>query len=127
MKRQAATIQVLLVEDDGSIRALIAAFLQEEGFEVTEAKTGGEATALLGLRRFDLVFSDVDLHGPVDGLDIAAHARSICPTTPILITSGFERELADRLASLQPPAVFVRKPYRLVQIMDALQKLFPTR
>ena len=126
MERQATAIQVLLVEDDGSIRALVSDFLREKGFEITEAEAGDEAIALLDQRSFDLVYSDVDLHGPVDGLKIAAYARSKCPTLPVLITSGFESELTSRLAALEPAAVFVRKPYRLAQILEALRHLLPS-
>ncbi len=119
MDGKATKVHVLFVEDDGSIRALAADYIRAKGFEVTEAKTGDEAISLLEHRRFDVVFSDVSLRGLVSGLEVAAYARSRYPGIPLLLTSGFRIESA----LLQPAAKFYRKPYSLIQILDALRSL----
>ena len=69
-------VRVLLAEDEGLIRLITKQFLQENGFEVTEAWNGEEAARLLnGPDSFDVLFTDVRMPGSLDGIALAEHAR----------------------------------------------------
>lgn len=116
--------RVLLVEDEGLIRMVAAEVLQEEGFEVIEAWDGDEAARLLdSAEHFDLLFTDVQMPGLLDGIDVALHARRRYARLPILVVSGYAHQIVSRLAVLSPAAVFIRKPYRLQEIVDAVTRL----
>ena len=116
-----ATARVLLVEDEGLIRLVTAEILRVEGFEVVEARTGDEAARLLdGSESFDILFTDVRMPGTLDGVDLAVHLRHRYPTIPVLIVSGYAAHLTSRLGELQPPAVFISKPYDLAKVVTAL-------
>jgi hypothetical protein len=41
----------------------------------------------------------------------------------VVIVSGYAPELTERLQNLPPPFIFLRKPYRISQILDAINKL----
>ncbi len=85
-----ATARVLLVEDETLIRLMAAELLRGEGFEVVEAWDGDAARGLLdGSDGFDVLFTDVQMPGTFDGIDVAIHARRRHPAIPILVVSGY--------------------------------------
>ena len=51
------------------------------------------------------------------------HARRRDPAIPVLVVSGYAAQLMSRLGVLDPPAVFISKPYDLEEIVDALKRL----
>ena len=123
-----AAVRVLLVEDEGLIRMMIAEFLQDEGFEVTEARDGDEAAKLLDSAAcFDVLFTDVQMPGSLDGIGVALHARRRWATIPLLVVSGYAAQLVTRLALLNPAAVFISKPYLLDEVVDALKRVTKKR
>ena len=118
--------KVLLVEDEGLIRMVMAEFLQDEGFDVMEAWNGDEAVRLLdGPNDVHILFTDVQMPGSRDGVDVAVHARRLYPQIPILIVSGYATALISRLGVLDPAALFMSKPYRLREVGEALHRMSP--
>ena len=117
-------VRVLLVEDESLIRMTTSEFLQDEGFEVTEAWNGDEAVRLLDTTDpFDVLFTDVQMPGTLDGIDLAIRARYRYAMIPLLVVSGYAAQLMTRLSVLKPPAVFIGKPYDLKGIVDALRRM----
>ena len=116
--------KVLLVEDEGLIRMIASEFLQDEGFDVIEAWSGDEAVRLLdGPDSFHILFTDIQMPGSQDGVDIAVRARQLYPDIPILIVSGYAPALVVRLGVLDPAALFMQKPYRLREVVRALRRM----
>ena len=123
-KDHVTTGRVLLVEDEGLIRMVAAEALQDEGFEVVEAWDGEEAARLLdGPVSFDVLFTDVRMPGSLDGMDVAMHARRRYPAIPVLLVSGFAANIMCRIASMQPRAIFINKPYSLEEVVRAVSRL----
>ena len=67
--------RVLLVEDDASLRGLLAEHLRSEGLSVLEARDAGEASAIAVRDRPEVVILDVMLPGGPDGLELAGWLR----------------------------------------------------
>jgi two-component system, response regulator PdtaR len=112
------------VEDEDVIRMVAAEILQEEGFEVVDARDGDEAIRLLEQSaEFDILFTDVQLHGTRDGVDVALYARHRNPAIAVLIVSGYAAYATSRLAVLEPPAVFLGKPYGTEKIVEVFLRL----
>jgi CheY-like chemotaxis protein len=90
----AATLVVLVVEDDALLLYNIAHALRGEGWLVLQARTGADAIAHLGAaERVDVVFTDIQLPGPLSGWDVADACRSSRHDMPVIYTSG---NAADR-------------------------------
>jgi CheY-like chemotaxis protein len=49
------------------------------------------------------------------------------PLIPILVVSGYAVDLRKRLSALEPAAVFLSKPYNLMEIVNALRRLMANR
>jgi two-component system response regulator HydG len=77
-----------VADDDDGVRATLAANLELEGYQVTEARDGGEAILLIGERAFDLVISDSTM--PLaTGVELLARLRKARLDTPFILISGF--------------------------------------
>ena len=106
---------ILLVDDDASMRSLVARALTSDGHSVTEAGDG--ETALDTLDRtpgFSLLLTDVQMPG-MDGLTLAARASAAAPSLRIVVISALELE-AVRSGKLGPTARWLAKPFTLDQI-----------
>jgi len=102
-------IRVLLVEDEILISEMVKDSLEEQGFVVRAAGTAGEALRLLMLAPFDVLFTDINLPGGVDGTTLARHARELDPGLAVVYASGGVQALAPH--QRVPNSIFVPKPY----------------
>jgi CheY-like chemotaxis protein len=102
-------LRVLLVEDEFLISEWVSESLEEQGFAVRAVSNAAEALRLLNSTAGDVLFTDVNLPGGVDGLALAHRAREMFPDLPVVYASGRVNVLD---AELQVPgALFVAKPY----------------
>ncbi|TIM23524.1 MAG: response regulator [Mesorhizobium sp.] len=89
---QSGASVVLLVEDDLFIRMDVGEQLREAGWTVYEVGTADEAIELLRTpMMIDLVLTDVEMPGKLDGLGLAAYVRSERPALKLAIMSGHVR------------------------------------
>ncbi|NPD70238.1 response regulator (plasmid) [Lichenicola cladoniae] len=117
-------IRILFAEDEGLIRMMTAESLRDEGFDVVDAWDGDEPVRLLEAgETFDIVVTDVHMPGSRDGIDVAVHARRLHPRIPVIVASAYEPNHMPRLAILDPAAIYIGKPYSLVDLMDAVRRL----
>jgi len=111
---------VLLVEDELLVRELASEDLADAGFEVTAAGNGDEALAYLREgRRFDLLFTDIRMPGATDGWHLAEQAKGLLPEIRVIYATG----LGDASQGLTDGERYVRKPYSLGELRDALAQL----
>jgi CheY-like chemotaxis protein len=100
---------VLLVEDEPLVRMLGADVLEEAGFEVVEAFNGDEALVVLEARPdIRVLFTDVNMPGSLDGLDLARLVHERRPDIKLLIASGQVRLSQDEIPDA---GRFLPKPY----------------
>lgn len=117
---QSAKPIALVVEDEALIRMLAVYAFLEEGFEVLEAEhAAGALLVCAQAAQIDVLFTDVNMPGEMNGIDLAEHLKTRTPGLHVIITSA--------LPILRPvdhlPATFVRKPYdpgRVSQTAHAL-------
>jgi CheY-like chemotaxis protein len=119
-------LRVLLVEDEPIVREIVAEALRDESFDVLEAATGDEAAKLLvDPGNIDVLFTDVRMPGTRDGIDVAVRARELRPNIAVVIVSGYAMQLWERLEGLNPPPVFLRKPFRIKEALAVVRQLTP--
>lgn len=114
---------ILLVEDDESVRAFVKRALELDGHTVTAAEDGAMALEILEDvgDRFDLLLSDIKM--PVmDGIALALNAARALPDLPILLMTGYadQRERAHGLDQLVRD--IVPKPFTLADIRAAVTR-----
>jgi two-component system, response regulator PdtaR len=108
---------VLVVEDEILIRELVAEELAEAGYIVVVANDADQAIAILEARQdINLVFTDIDMPGSMDGLKLAAAVRDRWPPVHIIITTGKVRPL-----EFPANALFIPKPYVGENVVAAMR------
>jgi len=119
--RPSETPTILVVEDEVLIREDAIDVLEHEGFEALRAGSAGEAMAILD-RRSDVqaVFTDIQMPGDRDGIDLARYLARWRPSLPVLVTSG--RSFAAP-ADLPASSRFVPKPYMPRRVATILREM----
>jgi CheY-like chemotaxis protein len=112
---------VLIVEDDFLLRLDSAETIEHAGFEVVQAANAHEAIAILEARpEIQVVFTDIQMPGSMDGLKLARFVRDRWPPIKIIATSG--RVVAGE-NNLPAGSLFLPKPYRGPVLVAALREL----
>ena len=118
-------VPVLVVEDEPLVRMLAADILEEAGFDVVEASSAPAALSILE-RRTDVkaLFTDIDMPGGMNGLELAGIVHSRWPDIAIIVTSGVYRPAADNLPS---DGVFIGKPYAAQAPVRVIREMISRR
>ena len=117
---------VLLVEDEALIAEIIAEALEEHGFSVHSVSNASEALAHLSAgSRVDVLFTDINLPGELDGAALAECARDMLPDLPVIYASGRWGRL-DELCNL-PLSITLQKPYSPARACTAVEVLMSQR
>ena len=98
---------VLVVENDVLLRLVTASNMRDAGFDVIEAANCAEAIRILDCIPVDVLFSDIDMPGKIDGLALAKWVHRSQADTRIVLTSGAARTPGD----VKEYASFLPKPY----------------
>jgi two-component system, response regulator PdtaR len=110
---------ILVVENDSFLRIFAATMLTDRGFEVIEADNVDIA---LGVLRngtvIHAVFSDLQMRGSLNGLDLARIVRREFPLVSVVVMSV---HYMPKLGELAPGALFFSKPYDESAVVDALR------
>jgi PAS domain S-box-containing protein len=123
----AAGETVLVVEDNPEVRRLSLRRLALLGYRVVEAGDGPAALALLDAgTEVDVIFSDVVMPGGMNGYELAQHARQRLPAVKVLLTSGYDAEVASAQDTTGSALRVLRKPYKQADLARALQEVLKT-
>jgi CheY-like chemotaxis protein len=118
------TTKILLVEDEALISSLVSEALAEQGFSVHAVETADDALRYIeDGGAVDVLFTDINLPGDIDGAELAVRARALRPDLPILYASG--RFTASDLTPLVPRSVFLAKPYDTADVCTLIGRLAP--
>jgi PAS domain S-box-containing protein len=113
-------MEVLLVDDEDTVRELCRTFLEAEGAIITEASSGHEAVNLVRARGFDLVVMDVKMSG-LTGSEAAQIIRRFRPEQKFLFITGFagSQSVLEELANDR----VLPKPFRRAEFLSAVSAL----
>jgi CheY-like chemotaxis protein len=114
---------VLVVEDNPRLRQVVMRQLSELGYNPIEADGPAAALAVFEREKIDLLFTDVMMPGPLNGIAFARQIIDRWPMTKIALTSGFAGSKFDDLVDAQGAAVcLISKPYRVEELAKVLRK-----
>jgi DNA-binding NtrC family response regulator len=109
---------ILIADDNGSIRSLVTAALEERGERVTSVVDGKSVRDALNRDRIDVAVLDVRMPGE-DGHSLALHAKELGLAVVLISGSGEDNGFA-----VKHGLRMLRKPFRLPQLFDAMDEAF---
>jgi DNA-binding NtrC family response regulator len=116
--------RILLIEDERSVAAFLRKALERRGYEVAFCSSAAEGLQLLASGQFNGVISDFRTPGGVTGADVRdwihRHRPELASRIVFITGDTASPETAALLAQGQTPCV--EKPFRVQQLMDAVEK-----
>jgi two-component system response regulator MprA len=113
---------VLIVDDDSSVRRMLARSLEAEGYDVVLAADGGGALVEIERSAPDLILLDVTMPG-LDGLGVARRLRGKGDAVPVLLLTARDA-VADRVAGLDAGADdYLVKPFATDELLARVRAL----
>jgi two-component system, NtrC family, response regulator AtoC len=79
---------ILIVEDEPGIREFLSAALEDDGHAITQATDGVAALHHLRSRTFDLLLTDLQMPGALDGMDLVRNARAELPEMEVIVLTA---------------------------------------
>jgi len=109
----------LVVENDEMQRTIVSMLLEESQMDVIQCESAEAAVLVLEESgdTVSLVFTDVELAGTMDGIELAHIARLRFPDLHIVVTSG-----APRIRRLPDGTTFIAKPWSPGELLRAAEK-----
>lgn len=117
-------LRVLVVDDEPLLAGLVGDFFEDAGFSVVTAATADEALIILHQHAsapFDLLFTDVQMPGTMNGLQLAHICRHDFPHIGIVVASGFHKGEAAPFDVLRKPFRFPDFERAVIRAMDAVR------
>ena len=114
--------QICLVEDEQKVAAFICKGLEEHGYEITTAKDGAAAMALLQNAKFNLFILDVMLPD-VNGIELCRQIRHNDAKTPILMLTALD-QIQNKVEGLKAGADdYLVKPFHFSELLARIEAL----
>lgn len=116
---------VLLVEDDGEVRALVRRFLIELGYPVLEAENGLEAKAMLAtIADIGILISDIVMPGEIDGLALQTFVAQHVTHVRVILMSGYSHQ--QSAINHAEEHIRLSKPFSKADLAQALSSSLST-
>jgi len=117
----ATSARILVVDDERSMREMLAILLRREGHDVVVAENGRRAIDCLDKRPFDVVVSDARMPD-IDGIQVLRHARSINPSVIAIMITAFGS--SDLIKGVEQLGVtdYVEKPFNTEVLKFRIRK-----
>ena len=113
--------RVLVVDDEASIRDLLAKTLALAEYDVDVAADGRSALERMRMYPYDLLIADLRMPG-MDGLTVIREAKRYKADLPVLIITGYSTESSAIEAVNLGVAGYLTKPFRVPQVLAAAAK-----
>jgi two-component system, NtrC family, response regulator PilR len=109
------TGDILIVDDERSMREFLGIYLRREGYRIEAAAGGKEALAALKARTFDLVITDLRMPD-ADGLTILAEAKRVHPDTEVVVVTAFSTTETAIAAMKAGAHDYLTKPFKIDEV-----------
>ena len=113
--------RILVVDDEASIRDLLAKTLALAEYDVDLAPDGRAAIDRLRISPYDLLITDLKMPG-VDGLTVIREGRRLRPDIPVIIITGYSSEASAIEAVNLGVSGYLTKPFRVPRVLAAAAK-----
>jgi CheY-like chemotaxis protein len=119
--------KVLVVDDDPIMHRVLKHYLEERGYETLTAGTGGQAIEVASNELPDLILLDVGMPD-MSGLAALRQLKEQEATRliPVIVITAHADRTTQLESKISGAAAFLTKPFRLAELLDALQKILPS-
>src|ERR1700722_3477592 len=117
-----AARRVLLVDDDGAVRAMMNQGLERKGFEVVAADSVIEALRRIATESFDVLISDLHMPDPGDGFTVISAMRHSQPNAVTMLVSGYPDAQSAMAAIVLEAEENVVKPFEIARLTELVQE-----
>jgi CheY-like chemotaxis protein len=119
-------IQILVVDDEPSVRAALSLLLKYEGHEVRTADCGEAALLMLGQHEFDIVITDFFMPG-IKGDELASRIKRTFPGVAVIIITAFAEEYQDFAVSSGKVDALLLKPFSREALCEVVAHVLSKR
>jgi len=115
--------QILVVDDEDSVRAVASALLRRRGFRTQEASDGAKALDIFRVEpnAFDLVLLDLTMPN-MNGEETLRALRQVNPSVNVLLMSGYNEQDVTRLFAGRELSGFLQKPFRAEELYASVAR-----
>ena len=111
---------ILVVDDDDSVRTMLARLLRTAGHEVVLAKSVAAAREMLVTQVVELIVSDIVMPG-ASGIDLRRWLAEHHPSVPVILTSGYSPDGPAEFAAKIPGTWFLQKPFGADELLGLVR------
>jgi PAS domain S-box-containing protein len=115
---------ILVVEDEPKLRKVAVKMLDRLGLESMQAETAKAALDFLADGHIDVLFTDIELPGGMNGAELAHIAQNLYPDVKVLFTTGYAKEAILHERGAHEHAPWLLKPYSHRELARELKNLF---
>src|SRR4051812_5782302 len=117
---------ILVVDDERSMRELLALFLTRAGYTVESVSGGGEARRALAKQERDLVITDLQMPD-ASGLDVLAECKAAHPDTQVIVMTAYATA-ETAIAAMKAGAYdYLVKPFKMDEVGLIIERAFEKR
>ena len=109
------TGDILIVDDERSMREFLGIYLRREGYRIEAAAGGNEAIASIKARAFDVIITDLRMPD-IDGLTILAEAKRVRPDTEVIVVTAFSTTETAIAAMKAGAHDYLTKPFKIDEV-----------
>jgi len=117
-----AAHRVLLVDDDGAVRAMMNEALTRKGFEVVTAECVPDALRYIATQSFDVLVTDLHMPNPGDGFTVVSAMRHSQPEALTLLVSGYPDVQSAMAAILLEADEVLVKPFEIGRLTELIHE-----
>jgi len=118
--------RALVVDDEPMIVSLLSTFLRENGWDVTEARSGTEGIDQLDRTRFDVILTDLVMPGD-SGIDLLRAAKEIHPDVEVILMTGYATADTAIEAMRNGAFHYIMKPLKPGEVLNLVEKAYCQR
>jgi DNA-binding NtrC family response regulator len=112
---------ILVVDDDMSVRIIFSSVLRQEGYRVTAVKNGYEAIKAMDEESFDLALVDLRMPG-LDGIEVLEKIKGRRPQTRVIIFTGYGSIITAVEAMKRGATDYLNKPFSPNELKAGVKK-----
>jgi two-component system response regulator PilR (NtrC family) len=117
---------LLVVDDDLSMREMLEVMLTSGGYDVECAENGAKAIQMLKAKEYDLILCDIRME-PVGGLEVLREAKARLPQTVVIMISAYATTETAVMAMKEGAYDYIPKPFNVDEVKQTIRNALDRR